>query len=173
MVHSSLLPRAVWWRHQLLGSDHLPLFFELQVTPWALREDELKLKWNWREADWDAFRREVDQEVDAAVQRSCRWSLKCKVNFLEEAILGLARQNMGMVRVKGEGRSWVIPELRAATKRRNRLGTTSMLIGMSGSRPVGKYAGSFARPRLLPGGRTSTPWVRVRIPRGPGMSYAP
>ena len=122
MVHSSLLPRAVWWRHQLLGSDHLPLFFELQVTPWALREDELKLKWNWREADWDAFQREVDQEVDAAVPRSRRWSLKRRVGFLEEVILGSARRNVGMVRVKGEGRSWVTPELRAATKRRNRLG---------------------------------------------------
>ena len=55
MVHASLLPGADWWRHQLLGSDHLPLFLELQVKTWALKEDELKLKWNWREADWEAF----------------------------------------------------------------------------------------------------------------------
>ena len=51
MVQASLAPGAEWWRHQLLGSDHLPLFLELQVRPWALKEDDLKLKWNWREAD--------------------------------------------------------------------------------------------------------------------------
>ena len=104
MVHASLLPGADWWRHQLLGSDHLPLFLELQVKTWALKEDELKLKWNWREANWEAFRAEVDQEFDLAVPRSSRWTLKRKVDFLEKAILGSARQNMGMVQVKGEGR---------------------------------------------------------------------
>ena len=60
MVHASLAPGAEWWRHQLLGSDHLPLFLELQVRPWALKEDDLKLECNWREADWEAFRKEVD-----------------------------------------------------------------------------------------------------------------
>ena len=104
MVHASLFPGAKWWRHKLLGSDHLPLFLELQVKPCALKERNLKLKWNWQEANWEAFCKEVDLDVDSAVPRSSKWSLKRKVNYHEVAIMGSARRNVGMVCVKGEGR---------------------------------------------------------------------
>ena len=173
MVHASLLPGVDCWRHQLLGSDHLPLFLDLQVKTWALKEDELKLKWNWREADWEAFRAEVDQEVDSAVPRSSRWTLKRKVDFLEEAILGSARRNVGMVRVKGEGRKWVTLELRSATKRRNRLGRDTNGTGRRGLSPARKCAGSPGRPSRRPGGHTSLPWARMLIPRRPGTSFVP
>ena len=169
MVHASLLPGADWWRHQLLGYDHLPLFLELQIKTWALKEDELKLKWNWREADWEAFRAEVDHEVDLAAPRSSRWTL----DFLEEAILGSARRNVGMVRVKGEGRKWVTPELRSATKRRNRLGRDinahreAWLESCREERRLTREAKSASWWAY------ATPWAQRQIRRGPGASSAP
>ena len=51
LVHTSLLPKAQWWCHQILGSDHVPIFCEVEVNPSSLKEEHLKLKWNFREAD--------------------------------------------------------------------------------------------------------------------------
>ena len=122
LVHTSLLPKAQWWCHQILGSDHVPIFCEVEVNPSSLKEEHLKLKWNFREADWEGFRKDVDESVDAAVPRSRKWKLTRRVTFFEDAVLGAAKRHVGMVRAKGSGRCWMTPALREATNRRNRLG---------------------------------------------------
>ena len=57
-----MLPKASWLCHQILGSDHDQIFCEVEVNPSTLKEN-LKLKSNFREADWEGFRKDVDQSV--------------------------------------------------------------------------------------------------------------
>ena len=123
MVHSSLGPRTTWKRLELRGSDHLPLLCEVDVTFSHLAELDSKLKWDWRNADWDNFQLEVDQTVGYVRPRDLRWSLKKRVTFLGETILEAAKNHVGMIRVRDSGRCWMTPALKDAMKRRNKLGS--------------------------------------------------
>jgi hypothetical protein len=64
------------------------------VTYSHLAELDSKLKWDWRNAD---FQKEVDQTVSYVRPRNLRWSLMKRVSFLGEAILEAAKNHMGMI----------------------------------------------------------------------------
>ena len=91
-----------WRRHAL--QPGYPIFCEVEVNPSSLKEENLKLKWNFREADWEGFRKDVDQSVEGAVPRSRKWKLTRRVTFFEDAVLGAAKRHVGIVRAKGSGR---------------------------------------------------------------------
>jgi hypothetical protein len=55
LVHLSLVAGATWKRLEARGSDHYPLFCEVDVTYIRLAELDSKLKWDWRNADWENF----------------------------------------------------------------------------------------------------------------------
>jgi hypothetical protein len=89
----------------------------------AVAELDSKLKWDWRNADWENFQKEVDQTVSYVRPCDLRWSLKKRVTF-GEAILEAAKNHVGMVRTWDSGRCWMTHALKAAMKRRNHLGRT-------------------------------------------------
>jgi hypothetical protein len=93
------------------------------VTYSHLAELDSKLKWDWRNADWENFQKEVNQTVCYVRPRDLRWSLKKRVTFFGKAILEAAN-HMGMVRTRDSGQYWMTPALKAAMKRRNLLGRT-------------------------------------------------
>jgi hypothetical protein len=137
MVHNSLVAGATWMRLEAQGSDHYPLLIEMDVTFSHLAELDSKLKWDWRNADWENFQKEVEQTVSYVRLRDLRWSLKKRVTFFGEAILEAAKNHVGMIWVRDSGRCWMPPLLKAAMKRRNLLGRT---IGRS---QYWKLAGRF------------------------------
>jgi hypothetical protein len=68
-----------------------------------LAELDSKLKWDWRNEDWENFQKEVDQTVSYVRPRNLRWSLKKRVTFLGEAILEAANNHVRMVRTRDSG----------------------------------------------------------------------
>jgi hypothetical protein len=94
------------------------------VTYSHLVELDSKLKWDWRNADWENLQKEVEQTVSYVRPHNLRWSLKKRVTFFGEAILEAAKNHVGMVRVWDSGRCWMTPALKAAMKRQNLLGRT-------------------------------------------------
>jgi hypothetical protein len=64
----------------------------VDVTYSRLAELDSKLKWDWCNADWENFQKEVEQTVSYL-----RWSLKKRVTFFREAILEAAKNHVGMV----------------------------------------------------------------------------
>jgi hypothetical protein len=124
LVHNSLVARATWKRLEAQGLDHFPLLCEVDVTYSRLAELDSKLKWDWRNADWENFQKEVEQTVIYFRPRNLRWSLKKRVTFYGEAILEAAKNHVGMVRVRDSGRCWMTPALKVAMKGRNLLGHT-------------------------------------------------
>ena len=87
-----------------------------------MTEHESKLWWDWRNADWEAFSRAVDQTIGEAQQRTEQLSMEGRIKVLSDEIKAAAKTHVGMVRVKSEGRSWMTPELKAAIRWRNWLG---------------------------------------------------
>jgi hypothetical protein len=53
LVHNSLVAGATLKRLEAQGSDHYPLLCEVDVTYSRLAELDSKLKWDWRNADWE------------------------------------------------------------------------------------------------------------------------
>jgi hypothetical protein len=124
LVHNSLLAEATWKRLKTQELDHYPLLCEVDVTYSSLAELDSKRKWDWRNADWETFQKEVEQTVSYVRPRDLRWSLKKRVIFLGEAILETAKNYVGMVQTWDSGRCWMTSVLKAAMKRRNLLGQT-------------------------------------------------
>jgi hypothetical protein len=122
LVHNSLVAWATWKRLEARGLDHYPLLCEVDVTYSRLAELDSKLKWDWRNADWEIFQKEVEQTVSYVRPHNLRWSLKKRVTFFWEAILEAAKNHVGMVRILVSGQCWMTPALKAAMKRRNLLG---------------------------------------------------
>jgi hypothetical protein len=94
----------------------------VDVTYSSLAELDSKLKWDWHNADWKNFQKEVEQTVSYVRPRDLRWSLKKRVTFFGETILEAAKNHVGMVRVRDSGRCWMTSALKATMKRRNLLG---------------------------------------------------
>jgi hypothetical protein len=86
-----------WKRLPIRGSDHFPLLCKVNVTFSHLVELDSKLKWDWRNANWENFQKEVDQTVSYVRPRDLRWSLKKRVTFFGEAILEAAKNHVRMV----------------------------------------------------------------------------
>jgi hypothetical protein len=124
LVHNSLVAGATWKQLPARGLDHYPLLCELDVTYSRLVELNSNLKWDWRNADWENFQKEVEQTVSYVRPRDLRWCLKKRVTFFGEAILEAAKNHVEMVRTRDSGRCWMTPALKAAMKRRNLLGRT-------------------------------------------------
>jgi hypothetical protein len=97
VVHNSLVTGAIWKQLPARGLDHFPLLCEMDVTYSRLAELDSKLKWDWCNADWENFQKEVDQTVSYVRPRNLRWSLKKRVTFFGEAILEAAKNHVGMV----------------------------------------------------------------------------
>merc|ERR1711888_515293 len=98
----------------------------LGIDPVVVEEPESRLKWDWRNADWEGFGSAVDLSLRnaqaEAAQENVQLTMDEKADILQEAMEAAARTHVGKVRVKSEGRKWVTPELRAAIRRRNWLG---------------------------------------------------
>ena len=126
LVHTSLVDRADWEVLSLLSSDHCPIKVTLGIDPVVVEEPESRLKWDWRNADWEGFGSAVDLSLRnaqaEAAQENVQLTMDEKADILQEAMEAAARTHVGKVRVKSEGRKWVTPELRAAIRRRNWLG---------------------------------------------------
>ena len=123
LVHNSAAAGCVWQRKTILGSDHYPLLCEVDVTPICLAESEpKKLKWRMDTADWDGYTAEVERRVGECDLPTLA-TLSAKVNFITFSMTQAARAHVGMDRTKKSGRSWITPELKLATQRRNALGS--------------------------------------------------
>ena len=122
LVHTSLVAGADWGVLPPLGSDHFPIKIHLDISPVVIDEPESRLKWDWRNADWESYSSAVDSAIREAQSGEGQPSLKERVETLRISVMAAARAHVGMVRVKEEGRSWMTPELRLAIRRRNRLG---------------------------------------------------
>jgi hypothetical protein len=81
LVHNSLVAGTTWRRLKAQGSDHYPLLCEVDVTYNHLAELDSKLKWDWCNADWENFQKEVEQTVSYVRPCNLRWSLKKRVAF--------------------------------------------------------------------------------------------
>jgi hypothetical protein len=123
-MHNSFVTGATWKQHPIQGSDHFPLLCEVDVTYSRLAELDSKLKWDWRNADWENFQKEVKQTVSYVRPCDLRWSLKKRVTFFGQAILEAAKNHVGMVWIRDSGRCWMTLALNAAMMRRNLLGCT-------------------------------------------------
>ena len=122
VVHSSLLARAEWGPLESLGSDHLPILSELDLAVHVLSEEQPRLRWNWKKADWPAYSETLDQSV---LKYRTRWdhdSLSENISFLTGAMIAAAHEHIGMVRAKRLGKEWMTPEVAEAIWVRNRLG---------------------------------------------------
>ena len=119
LVHNSLLAGAEWKVLPLLGSDHHPILITLEASPVVVKECESKLRWDWRNANWEEYGSAVDLAVAEAQSGMGQASMEEKIKILQESMDNAAKTHIGMVRVKSEGRNWMTPELRAAIRRRN------------------------------------------------------
>ena len=123
LVHNSLVAGASWKRlTHSFNWDHYPIEIELVVSPVTLVEHESKLRWDWRNADWEGFSQAVDQSVGEAQPGLGQLEMKERIKVLSDGIQSAARTHVGMIRIKKDGRCWVTPELKAAVRRRNWLG---------------------------------------------------
>jgi hypothetical protein len=59
LVHNSLMTGATWKQLPIRGLDHFPLLCKVDVIYSRLAELDTKLKWDWRNADWENFQKEV------------------------------------------------------------------------------------------------------------------
>jgi hypothetical protein len=121
LVHNSLVTGATWKQLPIRGSDNYPLLCEVDMTYSHHAVLDSKLKWDWRNGDWENFQKEMEQTVSYVRPRDLRWSLKKKEG---EAILEAAKNHVGMVRTRDSGQCWMTTALKAAMKRRNLLGRT-------------------------------------------------
>ena len=65
-----------------------------------IEEPESKLRWDWRNADWEGYGSAVDQAVRNAQSGRKQPSLDKRVNLLGEFIEAAARTHVGKVRAK-------------------------------------------------------------------------
>jgi hypothetical protein len=72
MVHNSLVAAATWKHLEAQKLDHYPLLCEVDVTYTRLAELDSKLKWDWRNANWENFQKEVEQTVSYVRPRNLR-----------------------------------------------------------------------------------------------------
>ena len=122
IAHTSLLARSEWCTLDPLSSDHLPILSELGLTVQTLADERPRLRWNWKQADWPAFAKALDQEVLEYSDNGQSGSLTDDISFLSGAMLRAASSHIGMVRAKRLGKEWMTPEVAEAIRERNRLG---------------------------------------------------
>jgi hypothetical protein len=97
LVHNSPVTRTNWKQLPIRDLDYFPLLCKVDVTFSHLAELDSKLKWDWRNADWENFQKEVNQTVSYVRSPDLRWSLKKRVTFFGEAIIEAAKNHVGMV----------------------------------------------------------------------------
>ena len=100
LVHTSLVAGADWEVLPLLRSDHCPIRMTLDIAPVVIEEPESKLRWDWRNADWEGYGSAVDQAVRNAQSGRKQPSLDKRVNLLGEFIEAAARTHVGKVRAE-------------------------------------------------------------------------
>jgi len=119
---NALLGRVEWSCLDLRGSDHVPIFFEVDLPTNRLRKTRGVLRWGWANARWEEYRSAVDSRLEDAQPFAREWPLKKVFDHLTETLLEAARAHVGMVRARAPGDPVITPEVRAETQRRNRLG---------------------------------------------------
>ena len=120
LVHASRVGHSEWEVLDGLDSDHFPIFCELDLEVHRLAKCAGPLRWNWRNADWNAFEQSVEDALSGfdGVQAT----VTEKTNFLVGTILNAAKRHVGMIRVKGPSGYGESREVREAVRERNRLG---------------------------------------------------
>jgi hypothetical protein len=81
LVDNSVVIGTNWKRLPAQGSDHFPLLSKVDVTFSHPAELDSELKWDWHNADWENFQKELDQTVSYVRPHDLRWSLKKRVTF--------------------------------------------------------------------------------------------
>jgi hypothetical protein len=115
IVHASLGEDCKWRTETRLNSDHLPCVTTLRILHTA-KQEERRLVWNWRAADWDAFGRAVANNLKQTGK-----DIKTETANLTQAILQAGHECVGMKAVGDRRRIWMTPELRAEIDRRDSL----------------------------------------------------
>ena len=123
VVHNSWIGRAEWCCLDEMASDHLPILVEMQLQVECLSARSDRLRWNWAEADWAAYRSAVDRKVaQSPLAGDNQASLSERLSFLTETIRSEATTHVGMVRVSSTSSPWLTAGVRAEIRKRNSLG---------------------------------------------------
>ena len=124
LVHSSRVALSEWEVMDALGSDHFPIFCELDLEVHKLAKNAGRLRWDYSNADWSAYTQDVEAAICRAPTEVLEGSVSAKTRFLSESIANAARRHIGMVRSGGLGIVGESQEVREAVQERNRLART-------------------------------------------------
>ena len=124
LVHQSQLNKVEWTCLECMGSDHYPIMVELECGLTAVKAADPGLRWKWAKANWEGYRAEVEEKVEAVRGEVESWSVGKQSDFLVDSMLSAAKVHVGQAKATSAGKAWMTEEIRHAVKRRNLLRTT-------------------------------------------------
>ena len=124
LAHQSMLNKIEWSCLEDMGSDHLPILLELECGVSAVKQASPGLRWRWGKADWDGYRREVEQKVVEVKEEVREWSISKKSSFIVDTMLSAAKSHVGQAKPRATSKVWMTEEVKTAVKKRNLLRRT-------------------------------------------------
>ena len=101
-----------------MGSDHFPILIELKCNVSHTPAFQGAPKWKIRDADWENFRKDVDDRMDEVDTST---SLKNIIGRFNDIVLESAGKHIGKAKPGKNSRVWLTLPVRAIIKRRNKL----------------------------------------------------
>ena len=117
IAHSSISTKIKWAVSEDLGSDHLPIIFEIDNGNTRLVNNSPKpARWKSKNVDWDAFSAEVESHfpLDESL------TVNEKVSAFNSILIQAANTHVGKTKPKRTN-PWMTSKVRTAVKKRNRL----------------------------------------------------
>ena len=115
-AHSSLNEKLKWEVLNEMDSDHKPIILtyeDEQGIP--TREDKPRYKWRLKDANWNGYQQEIEEDVDYMEDGSPE-EMETQ---LREAITISAKRNIGTKKVSNQAKPWMTQEIKDAIRERN------------------------------------------------------
>ena len=116
-VSPGLLDKMEWKTVNELGSDHIPIILTYQDDISRVNEKP-KYKWRLKDANWEAFAREVEAQIPSHYIRK---NVNKMEKRLRKAILKAANKHVRKRKITQTTRACITPEIKTMIERRNKL----------------------------------------------------
>ena len=116
-VSPGLLDKTEWKTVNELASDHIPIILTYQDDIPRVNEKP-KYKWRLKDANWEAFARDVDTQIPSHYIRKHVNKMEKR---LRKAILKAANKHVRKRKITQRTRACITPEIKTMIERRNKL----------------------------------------------------
>ena len=121
IAHQSIAEKCQWQVCDGLNSDHKPIRTTIDLSK-VNGKGPRRMRWNWKDADWNAFTAEVDEQL--CHTNASSGSVKVVEESVRSTIMKAAYAHVGLKAVGMNQRVWLTREVDNAIKQRDALRAT-------------------------------------------------